>query len=283
MTAEPSILDVEPEGDTAGDTAPPEGDVDLLGQSIEPEAPPVQELDKRFYNDEGALHEDGIKSVLEDFNKEKDGLSKQVKDLRRIVSKGKAPEEASKYFEGFKPDEKYQDIINSEDEGMKDILGHFSTKYHELGLSVDQAHTVTNEFLKVLEATSVIDTESPEQKKANAQKWMAKQHEELGENSKTIINSTVKFVESSPLFSESDAKYAKDLMGKEGSPVINLMYRLSKEIGNRDVPVAIKAMSGLPSDAEIKEILSDPSTPESERAKLIQGRRDAGRGALQWS
>jgi len=76
---------------------------------------------------------------LEEYKKGEEGFKKQVKDLRRIVSKGKAPEDIEEY-KTYKPDSMYARHYEEPSEDMLEGLSKIDefSKQHGLNLEVNK-------------------------------------------------------------------------------------------------------------------------------------------------
>lgn len=237
-------------------------------------------LDPELYNTQTKkLREDKAIEKINSFKEEKQKYEKQIKDLRRIISKGKAPEDVKEYA-NYKPDskyEKYYDFENESNEGVKSVLDKIDETSKELGFNVEQNSRVKDLINSVMEEAGIFDTRTEEQLKLERDDWKREQMKKLGDDAQHIIKDLGEFIKNNNIFNEEEKKSILKAADKDASLVSGL-YKLKKVIrGVGQIPISNAEVSGLADDYALAEEYNNPNTTRTRRIEIIKQRQKAGR------
>lgn len=249
------------------------------GLPVDPK--PEYDFDKRLVTEDGKLNPEGTKEFIKEIKTKEEMYEKRILDLRRKVSDGKAPEKEEEYFLDYAPpDKKFEKFFDPKAPGaaeIKNIQGLLSKHYFEAGLTKRQGEDMSKMMLAVLESTGVLDTKTPEQQYIEKGKWIDAQKHALGSNADNIIRETKIFVETSPAFTAKTKNLLLEWMNNKGAEAIDAIYQIKEVAGGSTIPSSIGAISGLPSDAELKREYMDGKTTDHRRQEIIHLRAKAGR------
>jgi hypothetical protein len=266
--------------DSAETPTEPEGD-GLLGIKEEEEPKKKDDgLDPELYDTQTKkLREDKAIEKLNSFKEEKAKYEKQIKDLRRIVSKGKAPEDTAEYA-SYKPDskfEKYYDFENEANEGVKSVLDKIDNASKEAGFNVEQNKIVKDIINDVMADAGIFDTRTEEQVKLEREDWKNEQLKKLGDDAQHILKEVPNFINNNNIFNEEEKQSILKAADKDAS-VVSGLYKLKKLIrGVGQVPIPNAETTGLADDYALAEEYNDPKTLQSRRVEIIKQRMQAGR------
>jgi len=254
-------------------------------KEIKPSVSAIDGLDPRIFSEDGNFDKGKASEVFREYADEKAKYEKQVKDFRRIIGQGKAPENASDYLKGYEPDEKvarYYDLENKENDNIKRFLIDATNTFKDIGLKKDQGAKVLDIINNAMVDSGVFDARSDKEIKESKELWIGEQKKTLNEtygegNAETVIATAVKFVENVPTLNEDEKILAIDLMNTKGAGFINLFYKMNKNFGEGDIPVEISTMDGVPSDAELWDEYNNKDTTDRRRDEIIRLRAKANR------
>ena len=273
------------EGDTGGTlTGKPGGD-DTGKEGKETIDLNADGIDADVLDGDGRVDNKKVTELLKNNKNLTAKQEKQIKDLRRIISQGKAPENPEDYYKDYKPEggvARYYDFENEANAPIKEFLETTGKEFQEIGLRKDQAKKVYDLYNEALTQAGVFDSRSDDEIKETANLWIAEQKGQLDKmygngRADQVVNTAVKFVEQLPVLNEDEKKLAIDLMNKNGAGFINLFYKMNKHYGEGDIPVDISTVSGIPSDAELWDEYSKPETSDIRREEIVKLRQKAGR------
>lgn len=262
----------------------------LLGIQTEPKPEPTpEEIEATKYpqgfNAEtwdlttNSIKQDAVAEKFKTSSTERESLEKQVKDLRRIVSKGKAPEDVAEYSE-YKPDEKYDGYYDFENEAnpeVQEIVGLLDEKSKELGFNVEQNKQMKDLLNIAMEKAGVFDSRTPEQRKLEEADWRRNEKTKLGENADHIIEQSKNFIEQNNLFNEEEKKILLGL-SNQGADFINIMYKFKKMFkGTGEIPTPNVATTGLADDMTLAMEYNAAGTTPQRRMQIMEQRRSSGR------
>lgn len=242
-------------------------------------------IDADVLDGEGRIDNKKVTELLKSNKELTAKQEKQIKDLRRIIGQGKAPDSPEEYYKDYKPEGAIARYYNFEDENNKavqEFLERTGKEFQEIGLRKDQAKKVYDLYNEALTEAGVFDARSDDEIKETANMWIAEQKGQLEKmygqgRADQVINTAVQFVEKLPVLNEEEKKMAIDLMNKNGAGFINLFYKMNKHYGEGDIPVDIASVSGIPSDAELWDEYNKPETSDHRREEIIKQRKKAGR------
>ncbi len=221
---------------------------------------------------------DKVKEKFESHKKEVEGLQKQNLDLRKIVSKGKAPNDIKDYEANYKPDSKFEKYYK-EDDTTKETLKSFNELAKNTGLNLEQHKAVVDFMNDTLVKAGIFDTRSKEEIEIQKADWIKNERSKLGKEADKIINSDVEFINNFGGFNEEQKQQLKQFVGSGaiGASVINTIRNAILGSGrNEDIPTDIN-VGGLADDITLAREYKDDSTTDSRRAEIIQQRIKAGR------
>lgn len=218
---------------------------------------------------------------LDKLAKERDSYKKQAEDLRKKLSTNGALKSPEEYSAAYKPDEKYSPFLSEKesDRGkfIQEVLSGLNVLAKDNGLNANQANSIKNEFLGLLEDVGVIDTQSPEERQKEI---LTRQEEILGENAAALVKQNVDFVENFNIFTANEKAMLK-LAATEGNPhIVSVLDKIRMLVGKTstsDIPVNTSS-DGLPSDERWLETYQNAT--DSEKLRLIKMRAEAGRAPV---
>jgi len=226
---------------------------------------------------------DGVLAREAALKEEADKFKKQAQDMRKIISKGKAKEDAAEYVEGYVPQDEYSKYYDFETEGNESVkesveqLGNLAT---EQGLNSEQFRAVTDFMNTTMEKAGVFDTRTPEQVEVERNDWLAQENKKLSDDpveAVRIINQNVEFVQGMNMFTEAEKERQGQWMdaGALDVSIINKYRTLFG--GESKIPTMELNDSGLSSDASLAEEYYSKDTSVARRQEIMQKRREAGR------
>jgi hypothetical protein len=237
-------------------------------------------LDPELYDTQTKqLREDVVLERIKSFKEKEANWEKQVKDLRRIVSKGKAPEDVQEY-QSYKPDTKFEKYYNFDDEAnteVKEVINDIDLVSKDLGFNVEQNARVKDLINSVMEKAGIFDTRTQEQLELEREDWKREQLKKLGDNATNVIKETAEFIKNNNMFSEEEKESILRAADGDAS-LISGMYKLKKLIkGVGQVPIPGAETTGLADDYALAEEYNNPETSQSRRLEIIKLRQKAGR------
>lgn len=192
-------------------------------------------FDSTTYNiHTGEYKYDKIAEKMNDLESKWTNADKQAKDLRRIVSKGYAPEDETEY-DVYRPDskyEKYYDFEQEQNEVVSESIKTLNKLSKDLGLNIEQNGKVKDFLNLTMEKAGVFNTKSPEQIEQEATDWKNAQLESLGDKPNRIINETKEFIETNPSFNDAQKQMLVKLANTEGAEFIKAMHSLHVRVNN---------------------------------------------------
>ncbi len=221
---------------------------------------------------------DAIKAKFENHKKEVEGLQKQNLDLRKIVSKGKAPNDLKDYEMNYKPDSKFEKYYK-EDEIAKETLKSFNELAKNTGLNLEQHKAVVDFMNDTLVKAGVFDTRSKEEIEIQKNDWIKNEKAKLGKDADRLIKSDMEFIDNFGGFNEEQKAELKQFIGSGavGVATINTIRNAIFGSGrNEDIPTDIN-VGGLADDIALAREYKDDNTTDLRRAEIIQQRIRAGR------
>lgn len=242
-------------------------------------------FDATTYNLEtGQFNKEAIIKKFEDINNDKENFKKQALDLRKIVSKGKAPEGAEDYLKDLKPSEEFSKFYNFEEgqnEEIKERVDTLAKISKEQGLNTAQFNSIVNFMNETMTKHGVLDTRSQEEIEAESSNWMKAEMNKISEDVNTareIIKSNVNFVKDFRSFNDDEKQALIDFMDK-GAVAISAVNKFKTLFGGKgqDIPSIDVVDTGLASDDILATEYNKPSTSSARRLEIIKQRMAAGR------
>lgn len=213
----------------------------------------------------------------DDYKRNWEKADKQIKDLRRIISKGKAPEDVSEY-KNFKPDSKFERYYEEGSEDYKKIekvvngLDDLSMK---LGLNVEG-----NAQLKSFFNENFLDSRTKEQIKEEAEKAKQEQLNLLGEDAEDIIADAVYFIDNNSLFSKEEREFIKSNF--DSALGVSIVQKMQKAVnpGRKSIPTAPVLAGGYDAEALSKEYKNKDTTVQR-RLEILETMKKNNLGSIQ--
>lgn len=233
---------------------------------------------------------DGIKEQMAKLEDERAKFEKQALDMRRTISKGKAPEKTEEYLKDFEPEERFAKFYDSENENNAEVLGHvdgFLNVAKDNALNPEQVKNVLNFFNEFSEKTGILDTRTTEQIALEQQDFKNAEYEKLataiGEDATEVdvakmVDNEVRWVQNISLFNE-DQKTALVGLMNQGAVGVSIVHSIHRALGGggMDIPTNEVIVGDLGTDAQLRAEYNNPSTTSERRVEIIKQRTNAGR------
>ena len=221
---------------------------------------------------------DKVKEKFENYDREIEKLQHQNLDLRKIVSKGKAPQDLKDYELNYKPDSRYEKYYN-EDETTKETFRSFNELAKNTGLNLEQHKAIVDFMNETLVKAGVFDIRSKEEIEKQKNDWIKSEKEKLGLNADNMIKEDIEFINNFGGFNEEQREELKKFVGSGaiGVSIVNAVKRAIYGSGrNEDIPTNVN-IGGLPDDITLAKEYRDEKTTNERRAEILQQRLRAGR------
>lgn len=236
-------------------------------------------FDAKLYNLETkTLRDDKVREILEANKKTIEDLEKQKTELRKIIGKGKEPENIEDYEKSYTPDSRYQNFYETEE--SKELVKNFNELAKNTGINLEQHKKILDFINSTLEQNGVIDTRTEEQKTLQEQDFIANEKKKLGKDANHIIAKTVEFIDNFGGFNEEQRKALKQF-ANSGATGVSIIYTLSNALmgtSREEIPTDVN-IGGLADDYTLKREYMNDNTTDERRAEIINLRIKAGRTA----
>ena len=229
-----------------------------------------------------SLKQDKVKERLDKFKAENESYKKQALDLRRKLSKGvEVPDSQEKYKEEYVYDAKYDSVMegdNNVSKFLNSTLNDIDKLAFDTGMTTQQAKAVKDNFFKLMENVSIIDSRTPEQIEKDKTTYIAKQKEILGDDADTIIKDNMKFIVDYGFFNKDEKEIFKKLVN-ESATGNTIVMKLRKLFGEKitSIPTNGSMEDGAKSDYEFAKEYYDKNTSDTRREEIIRTRIKLGR------
>lgn len=229
-----------------------------------------------------SLKQDKVKERLDKFKAENESYKKQALDLRRKLSKGvEVPDSQEKYKEEYVYDAKYDSVMegdNNVSKFLNSTLNDIDKLAFDTGMTTQQAKAVKDNFFKLMENVSIIDSRTPEQIEKDKTNYIAKQKEILGDDADTIIKDNMKFIVDYGFFNKDEKEIFKKLVN-ESATGNTIVMKLRKLFGEKitNIPTNGSMEDGAKSDYEFAKEYYDKNTSDARREEIIKTRIKLGR------
>ncbi len=202
------------------------------------------------------------------YTKDRESYEKQVKDLRRIISKGKAPEDLKEYA-SYKPDSVYEEEYKSEK--VQELASEIDALSHNLGLNLE-----VNAQLKDFYNKHFLDGRTPEQKRLAKKEWIESEKKKLGENADEVIEDAKGYIANTQLFSPQEKEALLGSMDK-GALWVSIVNKLNKISNprNKSIPTTPPDAGGADVEALAKEYRNNETT-QHRRLEILKYMRQHG-------
>jgi len=274
--------------ETANAPADPkvDGTVDNLGRDNEGKKPNTlypEGFDADTYDlDNGTVKTDAVLAKMNLAKEQAEKFEKQAKDLRKIVSKGKAPEKADVYLETYDAPEGLERYYGEEgNEDVKEVMTTLAETAKDLGLNTDQFKSVADVLNNAMVKAKVLDTRSDDAIAQEKADWIRSENGKLSNDpleARAIVDANVKFVKETTLLDEGQKKFLVDSMDKGaiGISTVNVFREL---FGGRgaDIPTVGVTDTGLASEQSLAAEFYAKDTSNLRRQEIIQQRIEGGR------
>jgi hypothetical protein len=273
--------------ESAENTATPESTTDaqsentdgLMGVEATPDTKSAKDsdgLDPELYDTQTKeFRKEVAIEKLAEYKKQTESLEKQVKDFRRIVSKGKAPEDVADYktYEADSKYAKYWDFNEDANPEVKEISDQLDEVSQKLGFNVEQNKQMKDFLNSVMEKAGVFDTRTPEQIELEQKDWKNAQLKLLGDNAPTVISSVKDFVVSNNLFSEDEKKALLASADKDAN-VIKAIHKMKRLFRGQDqVPLDGAETTGVPDSMTLAREYNHKDTTPERRMEILKTHR----------
>ncbi len=257
----------------------------------EPETPPVEatpddfKFDDRIFVD-NEFSKDGLKEYIKEATEREEKKDKRIQDMRKLVStKDDFVEDKGDYFLDYAPPEKYMEKYFSENvpeetqKEIKVVTDLLAEAYNDNALNKAQARNVSNTVLEVLEHFGVLDTRTDDEIALSRQKWVEGQKAKLGANANEIIKEAQIYIGSENAFDKDVKGYMLEMIDVVGAPFIDVINQIKDRFGGATggVPSSVVDLSGLGTDAELKQEYLAADTTDFRRQQITKMRAQAGR------
>lgn len=275
---------------TAPEAAPADpivdGTVDDNGkdnEGIKPNTIYPEGFDADTYDlEKGSVKTDAVLAKIALAKEEADKATKQAQDLRKIISKGKAPEKAEVYLEGYEAPEGLERYYTEEgNEEVREVMTTLAETAKDMGLNTDQFKSIADVMNEAMVKAGVMDNRTDEAIDQQKQDWLRAENEKLSSDpmeAKSIIDANVKFVKETSLLNDDQKAFLSDSMDKGaiGISTVNVFRELFGGRGS-DIPSVNVVDTGLASDNSLAVEFYAADTSVARRQEIVQQRMNAGR------
>lgn len=215
----------------------------------------------------GVLKSDEVIKTLET-------QAKQIKDFRRIISKGtNAPEKVDDY--AFEPSKDIEEMNFKFDDKVMDELKGIAFKN---AMSLTQFNNFINGYLETLKSNGLIENpKSEEEIKKESEEFRSNEMKKLGSNPTLIIDGVANFINTqwkNGSLSETEKEILVNFADQNADNIL-VLNKIRLMTGEKEVPVISATNDGLPSD---EQIAKEWSTYTNEQQMQIMDKRiKAGR------
>lgn len=270
--------------DSQPQTPDNQGDSQPQTPPAEPKATIPEGFDADIYDIESqSLKVDKVKERLESLKNESESYKKQALDLRRKLSKGvDIPDNADKYKDDYVFDSKYDTVMSTDDvlgKFLNSTLDEINQLAFDTGMTTQQAKAVKDNFFKLMENVSIIDTRTEEQKKSDNEAFVKEQKEILGENADAEIKANLQYIENTGFFEGKTREYIVNELRR--NPCMNILVMKYRTIvGDRqgNIPASRDILDdGLKTEQEYSREYFAENTSPARREEILRERIKAGR------
>lgn len=222
---------------------------------------------------------DKVKERFDLSKKEIEKLNKQVLDFRKVISKGKAPEDIKNYEASHKPDSKFEKYYTS-DEKTKETINSFNEIAKNTGLNLDQHKAVLDFFNNTMVNLKVFDIRTETELKLQQEDWIKSEKAKLGKDADSIIKDSLEFTNNFGMFNEEQKESLKNLMssGAVGVSIINTIKNIIQGSNGQKVKIPMDVKVGdIADDYTLASEYYNSNTTEARRKQIMQDRIKAGR------
>lgn len=254
-TAETEATEQKPETETIENNGYPEG------------------FSANTYNLETSEYKtEAIAAQLKTLTESGENFKKQAQDLRKVVSKGKAPEDVADY-DNYKPDSKYDKYYDFSEESNPDVktaVDNLNELSKNLGLNVEQNSKMRDYMNETMEAAGVFNSKSAEEVSTEHDNWLKAQRSALGDNPEHSIETAKSFIENNPLFNEEQKDLFISLSNEKGAVFIKAMEVLSDRLNNTRGVVPTPNMVESAGRADLVTLAQEYNNPSTSGARRIE-------------
>lgn len=226
-----------------------------------------------------SIKADKVKERFDLSKKEIEKLNKQVLDFRKVISKGKAPEDIKDYESSYKPDSKFEKYYTGDDT-TKETINSFNELAKNTGLNLDQHKAVLDFFNDTMVNLKVFDTRSENEIKIQQEDWIKAEKVKLGKEADNIIKDSLEFTNNFGMFNEEQKEALKGLMssGAVGVSIVNTIKNIIQGNNGQKVKIPMDVKVGdIADDYTLASEYYNSNTTEARRKQIMQDRIKADR------
>jgi hypothetical protein len=259
--------------------------VENVNAAVKPAEYPEGFDAKTFNMQTGEIKKDGVLERFQELTKNAEDFEKQSKDMRKIISKGKAFEDAQEYINKYNAPEgleKYYDRDNADNADITEVIDTLANGAKQQGLNEEQFNFVLDNMNNAMVKAGVFDPRTSEQVQLDTQDWIAEENKKLSDNplqAKAIVDANVQFVKDNNIFSDAEKEVLVSKLLDSGAIGVSAMNKIRTLFGGKgqDIPTVELRDTGLASDASLAEEFYNSTTPGSRRQEIVKQREEAGR------